>query len=64
MLWKEKERSRVRAVLMDNLKSWLGIRKMDRVPKARITKLCRIEKEVGLATMKEWRMIGLLKGYM
>ena len=31
MLWKEKERSRVRAVQMDNLRGLLGIRRMDRV---------------------------------
>ena len=31
MLWKEKERSRTRAVQMDNLRGLLGIRRMDRV---------------------------------
>ena len=39
MLWKEKERSRIRAVQMDNHKGLLGIRKMDRVPNARIREL-------------------------
>ena len=29
MLWREKERSRLRAVRMDNLRGLLGIRKMD-----------------------------------
>ena len=29
MLWKEKERSRIKAVQMDNLKGLLGIRRMD-----------------------------------
>ena len=29
-LWKEKERSRVRAVQRDNLRGLLGIRRMDR----------------------------------
>ena len=29
MLWKEKERSRIRAVQMGNLRGLLGIRKMD-----------------------------------
>ena len=29
MLWKEKERSRIRAVQMDNLRGLLGIRRMD-----------------------------------
>ena len=32
MLWKEKERSRVRDVEMDNLRVLLDIRRMDRVP--------------------------------
>ena len=32
MLWKEKERSRVRAIQMDNLRGLLGIRRVDRVP--------------------------------
>ena len=44
MLWKEYERSRVRAVQMDNLRGLLGIRRMDRVPKARIGELCRVKK--------------------
>ena len=33
ILWMEKERSRVRAVQMDNLRRLLGIRSMDRVSK-------------------------------
>ena len=36
MLWKEKERSTVRAVQKDNLRGLLGIRRMDRVRNARI----------------------------
>ena len=44
MLWKEKERSRVRAVQMDNLRGLLGIRRMDRVPNAWISELCRMKK--------------------
>ena len=40
MLWKEKERSRIRDVQMDNLKGLLGIRRMDRVPNAQIRELC------------------------
>ena len=30
MLWKEKERSKVRAIQMDNLRGLLSIRRMDR----------------------------------
>ena len=36
MLWKENEISRIRAVQMDNLRNFLGIRNMDRVPNAQI----------------------------
>ena len=43
MLWKE-ERSRIRAVQMDNLRGLLGIRRMDRVQNARIRELCRVKK--------------------
>ena len=42
MLWKEKERIRVRAVQMDNLRELLGINRMDRVPNARIRELCGV----------------------
>ena len=38
ILWKEKERSRVSAVQMDNLRGLLDIRRMDRVPNAWIHK--------------------------
>ena len=31
MIWREKERSRIKAVQMDNLRGLLGIRKMDKV---------------------------------
>ena len=39
MLWKEKERSGIRDVQMDNLRGLLGIRRMDRLPNARIWEL-------------------------
>ena len=35
MLWKQKERSRIRAVQMDNLRCLLGIWRMDKVSNAR-----------------------------
>ena len=44
MLWKEKEISGIMAVQMENLRSLLSIRKMDRV--ARIREFCRVKKEV------------------
>ena len=34
MIWREKERSRIGAVQMDNLRGWLGFRGMDRIPNA------------------------------
>ena len=42
MLWKE--RSRVRAVQIDNLRGLLGIRKMDRIPNTRIRELSGVRK--------------------
>ena len=45
MLWKE-ERSRIRGVLMDNLRGLLGIRRMDIFPNARIMELCGVKKGV------------------
>ena len=46
MLWKEKERSRIRVVQTYNLRGLLGIMGMDRVPNARIRVLCRVTKGV------------------
>ena len=42
MLWKEKERSRVRAVQM-NHRGLLGIRRLDRVLNVQIRELCRMK---------------------
>ena len=36
MLWREKDRSRLRAVQMDNFRGFLCIRRMDRIPNTRI----------------------------
>ena len=46
ILWKEKEkeRSRIRAVQMDNLRGLLSIRRMDRVLNAWIRELCEVKK--------------------
>ena len=44
ILWKEKERSRVRTVQMENLRVLLDIRRKDRVPKAQIRELCGVKK--------------------
>ena len=44
-IWKE-ERSRIRVVQMDNLRGLVGIRRMDKVPNARIRELCGVTKGV------------------
>ena len=44
MLRKKKERSRIRALQMDNLRGSLGIRRMDRVPNAWIKEFCGVTK--------------------
>ena len=46
LLWKEKERSRIRTVEMDNLRGLLGIKRIDRVPNEWISELCRVMKGV------------------
>ena len=40
VVWRETERFRIRSVYMDNLRGLLGIRRMDKVPNARIRQLC------------------------
>ena len=46
MIWRKKESSRIRAVQMDSLRGLLGIRRMDKVPNARIRELCGVTKGV------------------
>ena len=46
MIWTEKERSRIRAVQRDSLRGLLGIRRMDKDPKARLRELCGVTKVV------------------
>ena len=46
MIEREKERSRIRAVQMDNLRVLLGIRRMDKVLNAWIMQLCGVRKGV------------------
>ena len=36
MIWRKKEKSRIRAVQMDNLRGLLGIRRMDKVLNAQV----------------------------
>ena len=44
MLWKEKERSRIRDVEIDNLRGLSGIRKVNRILNAWIRELCGMKK--------------------
>ena len=46
MIWRKEERSRIRAVQMDNLRGLLGIRRMDKVLNAQIRQLCGVMKGV------------------
>ena len=46
MIWREKERSRIRAVQMDNLRDLLSIKRIDRVLNARVKELCGVTKRV------------------
>ena len=45
-IWREKEKYRIRAVQMDNLKGLLGIRRVDKVSNARIRQFCGDTKRV------------------
>ena len=44
MIWREKERSTIRAWQLDNLKGLLGISRMERLLNARIRELCGVAK--------------------
>ena len=44
VIWREKERSRIRAVQMDNLRGLCGIRRMNKVLNAWIRELCGVNK--------------------
>ena len=46
MIWKEKERSMIRTVQMDNLRGLLGIREWI-VPNTWIREFCRVTKDEG-----------------
>ena len=65
-----KEKSRIRAVYMDNLIGLLGIRRMDKFPNVRIKQLWEVTEGLmkvlsdGSARWREWRMKGLLRERM
>ena len=57
MLWREKKKTRIKAVQMDNLRDLLGIRRMDRVCNARIRELCGVKKGQTKGLMKVFSVI-------
>ena len=62
VLWKEKKRSRIRAVQMNNLRGLLGISKMDRIPNVQIREFGGVTKG-GSALWRQWGMIGVCAGF-
>ena len=46
MIWKEKLKSRIRAVQIEKLRGQLGIWRMGKVPNARIKQLCGVTKRL------------------
>ena len=63
---REKEGSMIRAVQMDNLRGLLGIKRVDKIPNARIRQLCEVTKVFsgGSAMWRDWRMTEFLRGPM
>ena len=51
MLWKKKERFRIRAVQMDNIRGLLGIRRIDRFLNPQVREFC--ERKKGLDERKD-----------
>ena len=43
-IWKEKDRARIRALQMDNLRGLIGIQRIGRVQNVQVRKLCRVMK--------------------
>ena len=74
MIWKENEKSRIRGVHMDNLRGFLTVKRMDKVPNTRIRELCEVTNGLDERLMKgffdgscmwrEWKMTGLLRESM
>ena len=65
MLWKE--RSRIRAIQMDNLRGLRGVRRKDRILNAWIRELCGLRNlfsSNSVVMWRGWRIIGLLRESM
>ena len=46
MTWREKGKSRIRAVKMGNLRGLVDIKRIDRMMNAQVTELCGLKKRV------------------
>ena len=70
VVWREKEKARIGGVQMDKFRGLLGTGIKCRKLNAWIRELCQFMEGVderfdkGLAIVKEWRIIGLLKRYV
>ena len=69
MIWREKERSRIKDAQMNNRRGLLGIRRMDKVPNARIMKIMwtkglmnRFSGDSGM--LRECKITGLQRGLL
>ena len=72
VIWREKERSRIRTVHIDSLRGLLRIKRMDKIPNTWIRQFCGVTKGLdersmnvfsdGTAMWKEWSTTGLLRG--
>ena len=70
-IWKEKQRSRIRIVQMNNLRCLLGITRMGKIPNAWLRELCGMPKGLDemsnegvlrvFSHVERWRMTGLLR---
>ena len=45
MIWREKDKSKISVMQMNRLTGLLGIRRVDRVPNARIREFCGVTKD-------------------
>ena len=60
ILWKEKWRSRIRAVEVDNPKGLLGVTRVDEVPNARIRELCGVKEVLDKRIYEDVLLKGLV----
>ena len=54
MFWKKEERIRIRAVQIDNLRGFLGTRRIYKLPNVRIRLLCGVKKGIDERLVKSF----------